>query len=161
MRKISFPEALAQILKEDPRFSPDAYQFVRDAMDFTTGMLFEPSQQTPRHVTAAQLLDGIRKFAIQEYGAMALTVLKSWGIHQCEDFGRIVFNLVNKGIFGKTENDSIHDFEGNFDFETAFKKPFEPEPESSKTRNLPARGTTLRPGKLETPPKAGQTTSQT
>lgn len=132
MRKISFAEAVAQILEDDPRFAPESYQFVREALDFTTAMLSKPVQGPERHVTGTELVEGIRKYAIQEYAAMAMTVLDSWGMRRCEDFGHIVFNLVNKGVLGKTDEDSIHDFEEAYDFETAFRKPFEPKRERER-----------------------------
>ena len=135
MRKVSFYEAVDQIIREDSRFPPEAYLFVLESLDFTTKMLSKPASGLERHVTGAELLEGIRQFALKEYGPVAMTVLNSWGIHRCDDFGQIVFNLVNKKILGKTENDSVHDFENRFDFETAFKKPFEPEPETKK-RNV-------------------------
>lgn len=129
MRKISFAEAVAQILEKDPRFSPDSYQFVREALDFTTVMLSKPAKGTERHISAQELLEGIRKYALQEYGPIAMMVFNSWGIYRCEDFGHIVFNLVNKGILRKTDEDSIRDFDGGYGFDIAFRKPFQPEPE--------------------------------
>lgn len=57
---------------------------------------------------------------------MVMTVFDSWGIHLCEDIGSMVFNLIDAGIFGKTEEDSIDDFKNVYDFEEAFVKPFAP-----------------------------------
>lgn len=123
-------EESAQLLKEDPRYAAEAYQFVSEALDFTTKSLNKPTsgprQSGPRHhVMGSELLEGIRKYALHEYGPMAKTLLNTWGIHECRDFGQIVFNLVNKKIFGKTEDDSIDDFNHGFDFNTAFRTPFE------------------------------------
>ena len=42
---------------------------------------------------------------------MAKRVLAEWGITCCADIGCIVFNLVNAGLLGKTEDDSLEDFE--------------------------------------------------
>ena len=79
-------------------------------------------------MSGQQLLEGIREFALRQYGPMAITVLDEWGVRRCEDFGEIVFNLVDHGhgLFGKTETDSREDFKGGYDFEEAFKKPFLP-----------------------------------
>jgi uncharacterized repeat protein (TIGR04138 family) len=129
MRKITFEEAVAQILKDDPRYAPDAYHFIRAALDFTTQSLKKPAAGPTRHVTGAELMEGVRQFALKEYGPLSKTVLNSWGINRCADFGQIVFNLVNKEFLGKTDEDSIHDFDGGYDFETAFRAPFEPEKE--------------------------------
>jgi len=124
MKKISFNEALFQILKEDSRYHAEAYLFMREALDFASKMLKKPAKGPHKHVSAAELLEGIRQFALREYGPMTKTVLDYWGIHNCADFGRIVFNLVNKNILRKTENDSIHDFDNGYDFETAFRAPY-------------------------------------
>lgn len=126
MKKVSFTEALVQILKEDTRYHVEAYFFVREALDFTSKMMKKPVKGSQRHVTAAELLEGIRQYAMREYGPMAMTVLNAWGIQQCSDFGQIVFSLVNKQILRKTDSDSIHDFDNGYDFETAFRKPYCP-----------------------------------
>ncbi len=126
MRVIN-PEETTQLLKEDPRYAADAYQFISEALDFTTKLLNKPATGPTHHVTGAELQEGIRKYALQEYGPMAKTILNTWGIHECQDFGRIVFNLVNNKIFGKTEDDSMDDFNNGFDFSAAFRTPFEPE----------------------------------
>ena len=57
---------------------------------------------------------------------MARTVLNRWGLRRTEDFGEIVFQLVDKGILGKTEEDKLQDFAGGYDFDEAFWKPFQP-----------------------------------
>jgi uncharacterized repeat protein (TIGR04138 family) len=126
MKKISFNEALFQILKEDQRYHAEAYLFMREALDFASKILKKPAKGPQKHITAAELLEGIRQYALREYGPMAMTVLDYWGVHNCADFGRIVFNLVNKNILRKTESDSIHDFDGGYDFEIAFRKPYSP-----------------------------------
>ncbi len=126
---------MAQIVQHDSRYAPEAYHFVRAALDFTTQSLKKPAAGPGRHVSAAELLDGIRRFALREYGAMALTVLADWGVRSCADFGHIVFNLVDRHVLGKTDNDSIRDFNGGYDFDAAFRAPFRPEP-CKPARNL-------------------------
>jgi len=72
------------------------------------------------------LLDGLRQYALQEFGPMAKTVLEEWGVHECRDFGHIVFNMVEIGLLAKTEKDSRDDFQNGYDFTDAFCKPFWP-----------------------------------
>ena len=127
MRKITFEEAVAQILKEDSRYAPEAYHFIRESLDFTTRSLKKQMEGPGRHVSAAELLEGIRQYALKEYGPLSMTVLQAWGIRQCADFGQIVFNLVNKKFLGKTDDDSAHDFDHGYDFATVFRTPFEPD----------------------------------
>ena len=126
MKKISFNETLSQIIKEDSRYHAEAYVFMRDALDFSSKILKKPAKGPQKHISAAELLEGIRQYALREYGPLTMTVLDYWGIHNCVDFGQIVFNLVNKNILRKTESDSIHDFDGGYDFETAFRAPYHP-----------------------------------
>jgi uncharacterized repeat protein (TIGR04138 family) len=126
MQKIGFAEALDSILATDSRYCRDAYLFLRDALDFTTKQQKKIKGTAVRHVTGPELLDGVRQYALKEFGPMVVTVFDSWGIHSCEDFGHMVFNLINAGIFGKTERDSIEDFKNVYDFEEVFVKPFAP-----------------------------------
>ncbi len=114
-------ELLEPILKKDPRYTAAAYIFVRDALEHTVRQL-----ETPRHVSGQELLNGIRKYALSEYGPVTKRVLSEWGINECVDFGHIVFNLVNAGLLGKTDNDSLADFSEGYDFTEAFLKPFRP-----------------------------------
>lgn len=126
MKKVHFTEALNQILAEDRRYGEPAYFFIREALDFTIKLLAKPAGGQGRHVTGAELLEGIRQYALKEYGPMAKRVLNHWGIRRCEDFGDLVFNLVDKGILGKTDQDKREDFAGGYDFDEAFAEPFRP-----------------------------------
>lgn len=136
MKRISFQEALDRILERDPRYAGDAYHFVREALDFTIKMLNKPAEGPGRHVSGQELLEGIRQYALQEFGPMALRVLHHWGVRSTEDFGEIVFNLVDEGVLGKTEQDRKEDFQGGYDFVSAFQKPFRPQ---HATRPAPSR----------------------
>ena len=139
MQKIGFPEALDRIVAADTRYDKEAYLFLRDALDFTIKARKKQKSDLSRHVTGQELLEGVRQFALGEFGPMVLTVFESWGIHQCGDIGEIVFNLIRAGIFGKTDTDSIDDFRNCYDFQEAFVKPFlpvakapQPEPAAKK-----------------------------
>jgi uncharacterized repeat protein (TIGR04138 family) len=133
MQKIGFAEALDSIVTSDPRYQQDAYIFLRDALDFTTKQQKKIKGTAVRHVNGPELLEGVRQYALKEFGPMVMTVFDSWGIHSCEDVGNMVFNLIAAGIFGKTEEDSIEDFKNVYDFEEAFVNPFAPaKPETVK-----------------------------
>lgn len=126
MQKIGFAEALDSIVASDPRYQRDAYAFLRDALDFTTKQQKKVKGVSVRHVTGPELLDGVRQYALKEFGPLVMTVFDNWGIHSCEDIGNMVFNLIGAGVFGKTEEDSIEDFKNVYDFEESFMKPFAP-----------------------------------
>jgi uncharacterized repeat protein (TIGR04138 family) len=140
MQKIGFAEALDSIVRSDPRYQRDAYVFLRDALDFTTKQQKKAKGTSIRHVSGPELLEGVRQYALKEFGPMVITVFDSWGVHLSGDIGNMVFNLIGAGIFGKTEEDSIEDFRNVYDFEEVFVKPFAPEkPAATRARAaLPA-----------------------
>lgn len=126
MKKVEFNEALNQIQAEDLRYRPQAYHFIREALDFSIKHFAKPMDGPGRHVSGAELLEGIRRFALLEYGPMSMTVLHHWGVRTTGDFGHLVFNLVEKGVLGKTKEDRLEDFLDGYDFDDVFRKPFRP-----------------------------------
>ena len=126
MQEINFDEAVELILAKDKRFARDAYGFVREALDFTQKLAGKESRGQIRHVSGQELLDGIRQYALQQFGPMAATVFEEWGVNRCGDFGEIVFNMVEIGLLAKTEKDGRADFQNGYDFTDAFRKPYWP-----------------------------------
>jgi uncharacterized repeat protein (TIGR04138 family) len=126
MHETSFEEALEALTAKDSRYQRDAYLFIREALDHTQKTTNRDTRGHIRHVTGQELLEGIRDYALSQYGPMAMTVLGEWGVHACRDFGEIVFNMVDNGLLAKTERDSRADFTGGYDFFEAFRKPFLP-----------------------------------
>ena len=129
MQDLDFSEIVDLICREDARFDKRAYLFVRQSLAFTVSNLKKNDpdrvRQSP-HVSGRELLEGLRSYALEQYGPMAKTVLASWGIHRCADLGDIVFSLIEYNIFSKTENDRREDFADIYDFDEAFVKPFRP-----------------------------------
>src|SRR5262249_54813684 len=76
------------------------------------------------HVTGPELLDGVRDLALREFGLMARTVFRIWGINRTADIGEIVFNLVEEKLMSKTDRDSRTDFEGVYDLDTALTQGY-------------------------------------
>ncbi len=116
---VDFEEGVKAILRRDRRYAREAYEFVREALEYTRIWMDRRG-----HVRGQELLEGIRKYALEQFGPMAKSVLNLWGIRTCEDFGVIVFNLVDQRVLAKTEEDSIEDFRSGYDFEEAFDKPY-------------------------------------
>jgi uncharacterized repeat protein (TIGR04138 family) len=116
---VDFDEGVKVILEKDKRYSREAYEFVREALEYTRVWMDRRG-----HVTGQELLEGIRKYALDQFGPMAKTVLNFWGVKACEDFGHIVFNLVDQKVLSKTPEDSLDDFRSGYDFEEMFDKPF-------------------------------------
>lgn len=129
MQDLEFAEIVGLIVKEDPRFDRKAYNFVRQALDHTVKEMKRRQPERAgksQHVTGEELLNGIRDFALEQYGPLAKTVLNAWGIRRCADFGDIVFNLIEYNVFSKTESDRREDFAEIYDFDEVFVKPFQP-----------------------------------
>lgn len=117
------PKPLKEIAQSTP-YSIDAFQFVRRGLEYTVQQTHEHPElldEEDRHVNGAQLTLGLIEYAVVQYGNMARMVLARWNITRSEDFGEIVFAMVNGGIMQATENDSIEDFNHVTDFATAFK----------------------------------------
>jgi uncharacterized repeat protein (TIGR04138 family) len=138
MQKLNFAETVDEIIRADGRYDRDAYYFVREGLDFTIKMLKKDLRGAGRHVSGQELLDGLRRYALDQFGPMSKTVFGYWGIKRCEDFGEIVFQMVDKGVLGKTEQDTREDFKGGYDFDDAFVKPYQPAPGPRSRR--PAKG---------------------
>ncbi len=126
MQTVNFEQELERVLARDNRYPREAYLFVREALDHTQEKLGRPAKDEIRHVSGRQLLEGVRDYALTEYGPMALTVLEEWGIRRCEDIGELVFNMVDCNLLAKTEQDTRDDFKDGYDFAEAFRAPFLP-----------------------------------
>jgi uncharacterized repeat protein (TIGR04138 family) len=128
-------DELAQ-LAASTKYPVDAFIFIQRGLDFTSGQIHgqlehpddpesehENQQADPmasRHVTGQQLCDGLREFAIEQYGLMARTVLRSWNITTCADFGNLVFAMVDAEMMQRTDHDTLDDFVDVYSFADAF-----------------------------------------
>ena len=112
------------------KYPVNAILFVQRGLEYTVHKThgdLDPDQMTDeegelvsRHITGQQLCVGLREYAIEQYGLLALAVLRRCNIHSCEDFGRIVFAMVDAKMMQKREEDSIQDFSDVYDFAEAF-----------------------------------------
>jgi uncharacterized repeat protein (TIGR04138 family) len=115
---------IEDLIRRDPRYALEAYEFVFAALSHTQRMLgrrvlLEPGQEEEHHVSGPQLLDGVRDLALREFGLMARTVFRLWGINATADFGEIVFNLIAAGLMSKTDRDDRRDFHDVYDLDEA------------------------------------------
>lgn len=112
------------------KYPTDAFEFVQRGLEYTVtrihnqppaGKTSHLDEEPPsRHVTGQDLCEGLRLYAIAQYGLLARTVLRRWNITTSQDFGQIVFAMVDAGLMHKTPDDSINDFTDVFDFAKAF-----------------------------------------
>jgi len=124
---------LEDVVRRDPRYAYEAYEFTFAALAHTQKLLGKvpppeaaeaggeavSATQPSYHVSGRQLLEGVRDFALQQFGLMARTVFRLWGINCTDDFGEIVFNLVEAGLMSKTNEDNRVDFHAVFDLDEA------------------------------------------
>ena len=112
---------IRDLVRGDPRYTAEAYQFTFEALDFTMMRSGRHRRKGPeRHLTVNELLDGVRDYAISQYGPLARVVLETIGIYSTEDVGEVVFNLVDQGLLNKQDDDDRAQFEGVFTFREAF-----------------------------------------
>ncbi|MEM0983073.1 MAG: Minf_1886 family protein [Planctomycetota bacterium] len=138
---------LRAILHDAGGYALDSYRFIRDGLAHTVDGLahtveFVHGHEEPTHdehsshVNGRQLCIGLRDFAIRQYGGMAKTVLNHWGISRTDDFGNIVFAMVDAGLMRKTDEDDLTDFHAVFDFDEEFALPsVEVTPSAGETVN--------------------------
>jgi uncharacterized repeat protein (TIGR04138 family) len=126
MQQLNFEELLERMLEQNPRYHRDAYLFLREALEYTQKSISKSNRNQVRHITPKELLTGVREYALATYGPMAITVLEEWGITSCEDFGAMVFLMVENNLLRKTEQDRPEDFKNAYTFDEAFREPFRP-----------------------------------
>ena len=122
---MSFEEAVSQYLLEDPRYPAEAYYFIRDGFEYVARDL-EEKEGASRHLSGRELADGLKEFALDEYGPMAFFTLGQWNIHRTADFGELVYNLIRMGRFSQNKGDKKSDFNDLYDFDEVFNGPFRP-----------------------------------
>ncbi|MHC4661959.1 MAG: Minf_1886 family protein [Planctomycetota bacterium] len=119
MKQPTWDSEVRRVAKDVGKYDIEAYFFIYEALEYTLHNL-----ERDGHVTGRELLRGIRDLAKERFGFLAKPVLDFWGVHSTRDFGEIVFALVGAGQMGKTEEDSIDDFSGVYDFEDVFVRDF-------------------------------------
>jgi len=102
-------------------YPPEAFHFVREGLTRTMDLVHgSGGGDQDRHVSGQQLCVGLRDFAIERYGMLAPSVLRAWNVNRTDDFGRIVFAMIDAGLLSKSSRDRAEDFRGVFDFQEAF-----------------------------------------
>ena len=118
---------MQQVVEDLGLYPPEAYAFIQQGLSFTVqklhGKVKDPKAN--RHVTGADLCEGLRELALNQWGRLARTVLRRWNITTTLDFGRIVFAMVEAGLMQKTEDDSLEDFRNVFEFRTALEAEYQ------------------------------------
>jgi uncharacterized repeat protein (TIGR04138 family) len=130
-------KAIEPVIEEERVYSREAFDFVRRGLTYTVDRVHaaQTDPKASRHVSGAQLCEGLREFAIMRWGFLARAVLRRWNVTRTEDFGRIVFTLVESGEMSKTDEDTVEDFNRVYDFATAFEAGYRIERRSIENRS--------------------------
>ena len=122
---------ILELIRTNPRYSYEGYDFVCEAVTFTQDRLgrigedADDDEDDPeRHVSGEELLRGACDLAIREFGMMAPTVFRHWGIRETDDVGEMVFHLIEAGKLSKSERDDPEQFRAIFDLEKALAEGF-------------------------------------
>tara|TARA_B100000700_G_scaffold64608_3_gene71264 strand:- start:1881 stop:2327 length:447 start_codon:yes stop_codon:yes gene_type:complete len=135
-----FSNPLMDLLAKDTRYTAEAYEFIRNALNFAHDELglgnvdaealksaLEAEGDLPEeaHLTGQQLCEAIRQYSLAQFGYMAKTVLNSWGLKETLDFGEVVYNLIDIEMMRKSDSDSKDDFAEVYDFDRVFVDDFD------------------------------------
>ena len=126
---------LALIAATDGRYAYEAYEFLCHALAFTQEQLHRQpigdvhagpcrEREDEQHVSARELLHGVRDYALEQFGMMAPTVFRSWGIRGTSDFGNIVFRMIDAKLWRRSSDDRLGDFDDVYDFDTVFVREY-------------------------------------
>ncbi|MBY0308485.1 MAG: hypothetical protein K2Q09_07060 [Phycisphaerales bacterium] len=125
----------AEIRRRAQAFPPAAFDFVRDGLAYTVEKMAPGkagSESVPeseaviaaapggRHISGQQLCAGLREMARERYGMLALTVLHRWNVRATDDFGVMVYALIDRGEMRSSHDDRFEDFSRQYDFGEVF-----------------------------------------
>ncbi len=111
---------IEELARRDPRYAPEAYEFVYEALSHATRRLGQARAEgalDDEHVSVADFLEGARYLAVREFGLMAPAVFRAWGVRRTDDFGDIVFHLIEAGLMDPTAADDRAAFHDRFDLQ--------------------------------------------
>jgi uncharacterized repeat protein (TIGR04138 family) len=114
-----FYNKVEKIIVKDPRYGAGAYEFVMEGLAFA-----QKKFKRARHVTGGELLEALKDLSVRDFGPLAGTVLDHWGVHTTEDFGHIVFNMVEHQLLAKQDEDTFEAFKNGFDFREVLAKGY-------------------------------------
>jgi len=122
------------------KFHPDAYRFVFEALQYSQEHLKKASQDAEddsSHISGPELLAGVRELGLKKFGMLAKPVFQHWGVRSTDDFGRIVFELIECGEMRKTDRDQLTDFFSVYDFDQSLVADYQIDTNVAFKRNTP------------------------
>ncbi|MEE9394140.1 MAG: Minf_1886 family protein [Planctomycetota bacterium] len=113
-------DLIYQLVQEDGRYRGEAYDFTLEALNYTLASFRKKGRLG--HINGGELCEGIRDYAEQMFGFLTKSVFRLWGISRTEDFGEIVFSMIQVELLAKQDTDTKEDFANGFDFDEVFEK---------------------------------------
>ena len=113
---------MQQVIADDGRYPPEAFAFLHEGLNRAVQEVYrgQAGGERQHHVSGQQLCRALRDLAVERWGLMAQAVLAKWNIRRTIDFGEMVYLLIEHHYMRKTDEDSIEDFRGVYDFDKAF-----------------------------------------
>jgi len=142
-RRVGVLEQSISQVAEGAKYPRDAFAFVLESVYSYGG----------EHVDGRTLCWTLRDRAIWCFGSRARETLGSWNVESCEDFGRIVYAMVEAGLIGRSEEDSIDDFRNVYCFDEEFIEAGESGADPPEEKNPSMVPQTFSPGQRpQSPP---------
>lgn len=124
---MALPDDIHALAIQDGRYAPEAFRFLFEALEQAVR---ESERERPeggaRHVSGQQVLDSLRRLALDTFGPLGAEVWRRWGIQSTLDWGRIVFLLVDAGMLRRQDSDTIEDFRDGYDLDAELVTAYQP-----------------------------------
>ena len=111
------------------RFHRNAYRFIYEALQHTQknlgrGLEVDDDEKSA-HISGPELLEGVKELGKKQFGLLTTTVFRQWGIKATDDFGHLVYELIERGEMRKTDRDELSDFFSVYSFSEEFEEKYE------------------------------------
>jgi uncharacterized repeat protein (TIGR04138 family) len=94
----------------DGRFDPEGLAFVGEGLRHQVEHVAGGDPTLRRHLSAAELVEGVVDLAARRFGMLGDLVLAGWGLRQGDDVGAATFLLIEHGVFSRQDEDRREDF---------------------------------------------------
>ena len=123
------PQIDWQEFQKQMPYPQEAFAFVQQGLAHAVKLVHDQDEAEmiargeEHHVSGQELCEGLGDYAVDRYGLLAKAVLAKWGVHSTDDFGRIVFAMIDAGLMRRSEDDLFEHFIGVYAFADAFPAP--------------------------------------
>ena len=95
-----------EFCQQSGKYSADAYEFITSCVIEQVNNL-----DRMRHLSAREVVLGLKQQLVNHFGFLAGDVLKRWNIRQPSDIGVIIFDLISLNILCAADDDRQSDFD--------------------------------------------------